>query len=174
MPGLNDAGADEKGIDVVEVIRSLWWTLPALGCMAGILGATLGIGGGIIMVPALVILYSCPQKSAQGMSLLAMIPMAIVGSWRYKRHVAVDLDLGLAALVAMGAVVGAVLGSEIAARLQAHTLRRIFGVLLLLLGLHMCLSNGPKKAWMAPRTAAAPAAGASADEPVERSPGSDS
>lgn len=119
-------------------------TLLALGLAAGVLSGTLGVGSGILLVPALVVLLGVPQKSAQGTCLTVMVPMALVGAIRYKLNPAVEVSLTAAVLVAAGAIAGALVGTELMARLPARLLRQIFAVFLILVAARMLLARpGP-------------------------------
>jgi len=91
-----------------------WYFYVLLGLVCGVFSATFGVGSGIIMVPALVLMFSQPQKSAQGVCLAAMVPMALVGAMRYKLNPEIEVDMRLVGLLSVGAVVGAVIGSSIA------------------------------------------------------------
>jgi uncharacterized membrane protein YfcA len=130
-------------------IHDLWWGFLLLGLAAGLLSGTLGLGSGILLVPALVLLFHFPQKSAQGMALAVMVPMAFVGALRYKLHPEIPLDLRAVALVVIGAVLGALLGSHVAARLPAHVLRKLFAVFLIVVAARLLLSR-PRPAPPAP------------------------
>ena len=114
-----------------------WYLYVAFGTACGIFGATLGIGSGVLMVPMLVLLMHFPQKVAQGISLAVIAPMALVGAFRYKLNLKGDMDMTIVALLAAGAVLGAVLGSHVAMCLSGATLRRIFSVVMILIGLRM-------------------------------------
>jgi uncharacterized protein len=102
----------------------------ALGLAAGVLAGLFGVGGGILFVPALTIVLGVEQHSAQGTSLLAIIPTVVVGTWRQHRYGNVRwrpaITLGLAG------VAGVVAGGFLAESLSGGVLRRLFGVLLLL------------------------------------------
>ena len=112
-----------------------------LGLLAGFLSALLGIGGGLIMVPALVILLCAKQQLAQAMSLAAMIPTAFTGMLMHRAMGNVDLRAGLC--VGAGAVVGAVAGARLAANMPSGTLQLVFGVFLFAMaGLMAVKSNG--------------------------------
>lgn len=111
----------------------------ATGVVAGTYAGLLGVGGGIIMVPALVIVLDQSQQGAQGTSLLVIVVTAAVGTVANARRGA--LDLRLAALLGAGGVAGAAAGALLALRvLDEGALRRVFGVTLLLLGLRMLVS----------------------------------
>ena len=84
-------------------------SLLAIGLAAGFLAGLLGIGGGILIVPALVLLLGFDQHLAQGTSLVVIIPAALAGSWTHYRRG--RLDLRVAAFVAVGGVLGAAIGS---------------------------------------------------------------
>ena len=102
----------------------------ALGLAAGVLAGLFGVGGGILFVPALTIVLGVEQHSAQGTSLLAIIPTVVVGTWRQQRYGNVRwrpaITLGVAG------VAGVVAGGFLAESLSGGVLRRLFGVLLLL------------------------------------------
>jgi uncharacterized protein len=103
--------------------------LLAVGLAAGFLAGLLGVGGGILMVPAMVILLGYDQHVAQGTSLLVIIPAAISGSWTHYRGRRFSLRdaIGLAA----GGMVGAAFGASLALSLDDELLRRLFGLFLL-------------------------------------------
>jgi uncharacterized membrane protein YfcA len=90
----------------------------ALGFAAGLLAGMLGVGGGILFVPALVVFLEFSQLRAEATSLLAIIPVAVVGAWRQHAYGNVRLGDGLivGALSAAGAVGGVALANAISAR----------------------------------------------------------
>ena len=104
----------------------------AVGLAAGFLSGLLGVGGGVIMVPALVLVAGFTQHRAHATSLLAVIPIAVVGALIY----ALDdsISLGTGALLAVGGLVGAPLGARIMAGLRDSTLKIVFGCLGIVLG----------------------------------------
>ena len=110
-----------------------------LGGVAGFLAGLLGIGGGALLVPALVFLLSVDQHTAQGVSLAVIVPTAIVGAATHYRHgnVLPRLAIGLG----LAAIVGAVAGAWLSGLLDASLLRRAFGLLLLTMGLRMALKG---------------------------------
>lgn len=105
-----------------------------IGLAGGFAGGMLGIGGGAIYVPAMVILLGENQHSAQGASLAAIVPTAIVGSITHLRHS--NIDIPVVAQVIPGAIVAAFVGGFIADKLDASTLQRIFGVVMVYLSLN--------------------------------------
>ncbi|HEX9634976.1 MAG TPA: sulfite exporter TauE/SafE family protein [Candidatus Limnocylindria bacterium] len=111
--------------------------LAAVGLGAGFLAGLLGIGGGVVMVPAMVLLFGFDQHVAQGTSLLVIIPAALTGS--YTHHRRGRLVLRDAALLAAGGVVGAVIGSVFALSLEDAILRRLFAAVIIVTALRMLL-----------------------------------
>lgn len=112
-----------------------------LGLIVGILSGMLGVGGGIVMVPLLVLLLGIEQHLAQGVSLAYIIPTASMGAYTHYRQgnvvrVAVPW-------MAMASLLMAVLGSALAHSIGSIALRQVFGIFLSLIGLQMGLT-GPK------------------------------
>ncbi|MHC4252900.1 MAG: sulfite exporter TauE/SafE family protein [Planctomycetota bacterium] len=123
-----------------------WWALVVLGLSAGVVSATLGVGSGIIVVPALALVFALPQKSAQGTALAVMAPMALVGALRYWQDPAIRIDFPVVGILAVGAVVGALAGAAIAGRVPALWLKRLFAVFVLVVGIRMFLTTFTRKA----------------------------
>lgn len=111
--------------------------LAAVGLGAGFLAGLLGIGGGVVMVPAMVLIFGFDQHVAQGTSLLVIIPAALTGSYTHHRNG--RLVLRDAALLAAGGVIGALIGSLSALSLEDTILRRLFAAFLILTALRMLL-----------------------------------
>ncbi len=101
----------------------------ALGLAAGVLSGLFGVGGGILFVPTLVLVVGLTQLHAEATSLLAILPTAMVGTWRQRRYG--NVDLRVAAWIGVASIVGVQLGVLIAESLPEHVLRRLFGLLLL-------------------------------------------
>jgi uncharacterized membrane protein YfcA len=99
------------------------------GLAAGLLSGTIGVGGGILMVPLMTVGYRLPQTLAQGTSLLAIIPTAIVGGVTHLREGNVVLDGAL--FMGGGGVVGAILGALVAVHVPGAVLARVFAVVLI-------------------------------------------
>lgn len=107
-----------------------------IGLAAGILGGLVGVGGGIIIVPSLVYFLSFSQKSAQGTSLgLLLLPVGIFGVLQYYKQGHVDFKV--VAIIAIGFLVGSYFGSKIALSLSQETVKKIFAIMLLLIGFKM-------------------------------------
>ena len=109
-----------------------------LGLVAGVLSGLLGIGGGIIIVPALVLLFGFSQHQAQGTTLALLVPpIGILAAWTYYQQGYVDLKA--AAFICLGFFLGGLIGAKIAMGLSNVVLQRIFGVALLLAALRMII-----------------------------------
>jgi len=111
-----------------------------LGLVAGILGGLLGIGGGTIMIPGLILLFGLSQHQAQGTALAAMLPpVGLLAVIEYYR--AGNVNLKMAAWLAVGVLAGGLLGAMLANRIPDQLLRRIFGVFLLVAAVRMLLGK---------------------------------
>jgi uncharacterized membrane protein YfcA len=97
-----------------------------LGLAVGLFSALFGVGGGIIMVPVLVVLAGFTQHMAQGVSLAAMVPTALVGGLGYWRGG--NVNLWIAAAVCVGSIPAAHVGQRIAQDLPQGTLRAMFAL----------------------------------------------
>ncbi len=109
-------------------------SLIVLGFFAGVFSGMVGIGGGIILVPALVALFGLSQHTAQGTTLAMLsLPVAAIGAYQYYTDGKIDIKFAL--IIAIGFVIGGYFGGKIAVYVNAFTLKKIFGVLLLLLSI---------------------------------------
>ncbi len=126
--------AAEAGTAVSVTVPNVL-ALIAIGLVAGVLASSLGVGGGIVYVPALAVLFAVPQHLAQGTSLAAIVPTAIVGAITHARAGRVDWRVAVA--VGAGGVLGGVLGVDVALRLDAQLLRRLFASFLVVIVLRM-------------------------------------
>ena len=108
-----------------------WTDAAAIGAglFAGFLSGTIGIGGGLAFVPILTIGFRMPQQLAQGTSLAAIIPTALVGGITHLRQGNVRRDAAI--WMGGGGVIGAAIGALIAVDLPTSFLARLFGVFLL-------------------------------------------
>lgn len=103
--------------------------LIAGGFLAGFLSGTIGIGGGVLFVPTMTVGYRASQAIAQGTSLVAIIPTALVSSLTHLREG--NVMLGAAIRMGGGGVVGAVIGALVATEVPGPILARIWGAFLL-------------------------------------------
>jgi uncharacterized protein len=89
-----------------------------LGLLGGVLGGLLGVGGGILFVPALTIFTDASQVEAEATSLLAIVPVALVATWRQRRYGNLRLREGLlvGALSPLGVAAGVVVANEVSQR----------------------------------------------------------
>jgi uncharacterized membrane protein YfcA len=107
-----------------------------IGLLAGVLAGLFGIGGGLLIVPALVLFARMPIQSAIGTSLGALLlPAGVLGALVYYR--AGQLDVKAALLLAAGLFVGAWFGAQIAQELRTPTLTRLFAVFLVVVAVRM-------------------------------------
>lgn len=120
----------------------------ALGATLGFMGGMFGIGGGIIAIPFLVLAFGMEQALAQGTSLAMMVPILLLGWWRYSRHHPLSWRLSLP--IGMLAAITTVLVARLATSLHPAALRSVFAVFLLLLALRM-LSQRHAAAPIAPQ-----------------------
>jgi len=112
------------------------------GLLVGILAGVMGIGGGILLVPIMVLGFGYAQHIAQGTSLAAIVPTSIVGAYAHDR--AHNVDRAAAAWVSVGGLAGALLGALVAVRLPRELLVRLFGVLLLYSAYRIWATRRPK------------------------------
>ena len=107
-----------------------------LGLAAGIFSGLIGIGGAIIIIPSLVLLFGLSQHTAQGTTLALMVPpIGLLAAWVYYRQGFVDLKI--AGLICLGFFVGGLLGAKFAVAIPDQLLRKVFGVVLLAASLKM-------------------------------------
>lgn len=109
--------------------------LVVAGFIAGALASSLGIGGGVVFVPVLVVAAGLEQALAQGTSLAVIVPTAVIGTYGHIRFQRVEWSLAIP--VAIAGVVGAVIGASAALAADPLLLRRMFAALLVLLALRL-------------------------------------
>lgn len=126
-----------KGAAVVEEptpSKGAWYWLFGVGLLAGIFSGMFGIGGGLIIVPVLVALLNFDQKAAVGTSLAALLlPVALPAVLRYYQDG--KIDIGYAVLVAVGLLFGAFGGARLALALPTATVKRLYGIFLLVMAI---------------------------------------
>jgi uncharacterized membrane protein YfcA len=111
-----------------------------IGLAAGVLGGMVGIGGGVLIVPALVLILGLSQHQSQGISLAMMIfPVGILGVINYYKKGYVDFRY--AGLLAVGFFIGSFIGSKFSLSLPQDTVKKIFAVVMILLAIKLLFSG---------------------------------
>jgi hypothetical protein len=112
----------------------------ALGLAVGVFSGVVGVGGGLMMIPAMVLLLGFSQHQAQGTTLAMMVPpIGIAAAWVYYKQGFVDVKV--AAICAVGFILGGFFGAKIATSMPDVMLKRVFGVVLLVLSIRMIMSK---------------------------------
>ena len=115
-------------------------SLILIGVLAGVLSGLVGVGGGIIMVPLLVIFFGFNQHQAQGTSLAVLaVPVTAVAVFNYYKEG--QINVKYAAIIAVFFVVGSIFGSKFALTLDQKMLKKIFAVVLLVIAGKMLLDK---------------------------------
>jgi uncharacterized membrane protein YfcA len=109
--------------------------LVLIGLVAGGIAATLGVGGGVVFVPALAIIAGFGQHLAEGTSLAVILPTAAIAAWTHAR--AGRIEWPIAVRVGVLGVVGGVVGAQLALTLDEMVLRRLFAALLVVVAVRM-------------------------------------
>jgi uncharacterized membrane protein YfcA len=123
------------------------WTIVALavlGLVTGMLSAVMGVGGGLLFVPVLVLLFGFTQHTAEGTSLAVVIPTAAVGAFRHARRGYTDWRVGL--LLGLGGLAGGVGGAYLALELDGVVLQRLFALFLLVMIVQVARSGSKEGA----------------------------
>lgn len=111
-----------------------------LGLAAGSFSGVVGLGGGVIIVPALVFLFGLTQQQAQGTTLALMVPpIGILAAYTYYQQGFVDLKI--AALICVGFIFGSWIGAKLAVQMPKEILQKIFAIALFLIALKMFFSK---------------------------------
>lgn len=114
--------------------------LIVIGILSGVLAGIFGIGGAIVVIPALVFILGLTQHQAQGTSLAFMLPpVGILATWNYWK--AGHVDWKIAVVLALTFLVGAYFGSNLSLNISDRTLRRAFGVLMMIMAVKMIFSK---------------------------------
>lgn len=107
-----------------------------LGVLAGVFSGFFGIGGAVIIVPALVYLFKFPQHYAQGTALVALLlPVGALAVYKYYQTGNASIKIGL--LISLGFFIGGFIGASVAQSVPNLLLKRLFGVLLLCISIYM-------------------------------------
>ena len=138
----NGSGADQKDKnkkDGSRRVKTIWPRVVLTGIMAGFVSGFLGIGGGAILVPALVIVCGFGMHEAVATSLLAISIMAIPGS--IEHYLIGNIDVSLLIPIAISAIIGAQIGARFSARTQEKRLRAAFTIFLVAIALYLGISE---------------------------------
>ncbi len=109
-----------------------------LGLSAGFLSGMLGIGGGVILIPALIFIFGLNQLQAQGTTLALMVPpIGLLAALRY--YQAGNVKLGIAGFICLGFLAGGLLGAHLVHYLPEAAIRKIFALSMLVVSLRMLL-----------------------------------
>jgi len=132
---LQDITNNKRPMDIQVVL-----SLVLIGVLAGILCGLVGVGGGVIMVPLLVLLLGFNQHQAQGTSLAVLVvPVTAVAVYTY--HKEGFIDWRYVGIIALFFVIGGYFGSKIAVGLDQKMLKKVFGFILLLIAGKMLLGK---------------------------------
>jgi uncharacterized membrane protein YfcA len=116
---------------MIEILLSL-----VLGVGTGVISGFVGIGGGIILIPALVLLFGLNQAQAQGTTIaLLVLPIGFLAAWNY--YSAGLVNFKIAIFVAIGFFIGGFFGSKIAIVIPTQVLQKIFAGVLIAIGVYM-------------------------------------
>jgi uncharacterized membrane protein YfcA len=114
--------------------------LVIIGLMAGVFGGLFGVGGAIIMIPALVYFLGVDQHTAQGTSLAVMLPpIGLFAAYNYYKDG--QVNIWYAVIIAITFMIGGYFGSELALRLPEHLMKKIFAFFLILVGLKLLFTK---------------------------------
>jgi uncharacterized protein len=110
--------------------------LIVIGIAAGILGGMVGVGGGIVIVPALIFFLGFTQKMAQGTSLgILLLPVGILGVFQYYKQGYIDMRVVV--VISLGFLIGSFFGSKIALALPQESAKKVFAVLMIIVAIKM-------------------------------------
>lgn len=114
--------------------------LIAIGLMAGVFGGIFGVGGAVVMIPALVYFLGVDQHTAQGTSLAVMLPpIGLFAAYNYYK--AGQVNIWCAIIIAVTFMIGGYFGSMIAVKLPENLMKKVFGVFLILTALRLIFSK---------------------------------
>ena len=112
----------------------------ALGLAAGICAGLFGIGGGVILIPALVYMFGLSQHQAQGTTLAILVPpIGLLAALRY--YYSGNVKLNIAGFICMGFFIGGLIGAHMVQDISDPTLKRMFGVFLLVISVNMIMGK---------------------------------
>jgi uncharacterized membrane protein YfcA len=111
----------------------------AIGALAGLLGGAFGIGGGIVMVPAFLMLFKQPIHTAIGTSMLVVVPISIAGALRH--YSLNNVQLPIAIWTGLGGIIGAIIGASIIEQVPAFYVKRVFALFLIYSAIRLWFSK---------------------------------
>ncbi len=115
-------------------------SLLLIGLFSGFISGSMGIGGGIIIIPALIFFMGLSQQYAQGTSIAVLsVPVAMVSAYNYYKSGYINFKF--AGIIIITFMVGSFFGSKLAVTLPANILKKGFGILLLIIGIKMFLGK---------------------------------
>lgn len=126
---------------------STFFMLLLIGLGAGVLAGIFGVGGGIVIVPALIYLLGYSQHKATGTSLAVLLPpIGIAAVLEYYRHDYVDLHAAL--VIAVASILGAWIGAVLANKLSGPVLRLAFGIFVVIMGFYLIFGAAKRLGWI--------------------------
>lgn len=131
--------ADPEAVGRGAIDVALVAGLVGIGLLAGVVAGLFGVGGGVVLVPALVILFAFPDPMAKGTSLLVMLPTALVGTLRNLSYR--NSDLRVAGVAGLSGVLSAYGGSQLAVRLDPRLSGILFAILLVAVAARLILTR---------------------------------
>jgi uncharacterized protein len=124
-----------EGIDLATVV-----ILILIGLAAGIFGGVFGVGGAVVMIPAMVYFLGADQHMAQGTSLAVMLPpIGLFAAYNYYK--AGQVNIWYALIIALSFMIGGYFGSKIALNFPENLMKKIFGIFLILVALRLIFSK---------------------------------
>lgn len=117
--------------------------LSAVGLATGLASSVLGVGGGLVLVPALVVGFGFSQHAAEGTSLAVIVPTALLGAARHTRRGYTHWRIGLT--VGLGGIAGGVGGAMLALALEGLLLQRLFAAFLIVMAIRLAISGGAEE-----------------------------
>jgi len=134
-----------------------WYLYILFGLAGGFLSALLGIGGGVVMVPLLVLVAAFPQKLSQGTALGFMVGTCLVGAWRYHYVTeGVRLNIWVILLLTAGGIIGALIGGWTAGKLNQAWLQRLFAIVMVIAAYKMMMRSFEAPRQFQPEAGASP------------------
>lgn len=127
-------------VEQVPELQAAWYVIIGIGLIAGVASGLFGIGGGLVIVPILVELLHYDQKCAVGTSLAALLPPVSLGAV-ISYYDAGKIDVAVALLIGVGLIFGAFAGARIALGLPSSTVKRMYGIFLIVMGLRFILQT---------------------------------